>query len=72
MENFSELINELLREFAFTHEDIASKTGVRLMTIYRWKKGTVPLSAHQAKVLRVVARERAKRDRREAASAILS
>jgi transposase len=52
MENLTTLINDLITKFGLRPEDIASRTGASLMTIYRWRTGSFK-KAHRASIAAV-------------------
>ena len=62
-EDFQKIIDELI-SFGYRHVDIASKTGLAPMTVYRWQKGEIknPVKANREVMLKFYKREKAKRE----------
>jgi len=47
-------IKRFRNKYHLSREDLASKVGVSVMTIYRWEKGTKPHKVLKAKLKRIM------------------
>ena len=68
MENLTTLINDLITKFGLRPEEIASRTGASLMTVYRWKTGSFK-KAHRSNIAAVERLHRYEEKKRGAAGA---
>lgn len=56
------ILDELIDDFGMRPADIASKTGLGVMSIYRWKDGANLTRSNRNIIMRLYAREKKRRE----------